>query len=75
MMRELARHGYQISPGTLYPMLHSLEKDGYLSRHDELVSGRWRKCFTATAKGRRALTEAKIKVLELTAELTEGHSS
>ena len=26
--RELARHGYNVSPGTLYPVLHRLEKEG-----------------------------------------------
>ncbi len=30
MAEELARHGYKISPGTLYPILHGLEKRGYL---------------------------------------------
>jgi DNA-binding PadR family transcriptional regulator len=30
MVEELARHGYRISPGTLYPLLHGLEKKGYL---------------------------------------------
>ncbi len=30
MIEELARHGYRISPGTLYPLLHGLEKKGYL---------------------------------------------
>jgi PadR family transcriptional regulator PadR len=28
MLEELARHGYRISPGTLYPLLHGLEKKG-----------------------------------------------
>ena len=30
MADELARHGYLISPGTLYPLLHGLAKKGYL---------------------------------------------
>jgi hypothetical protein len=30
MIEELRRHGYRISPGTLYPMLHALERKGYL---------------------------------------------
>ena len=28
MIEELARHGYPMSPGTLYPLLHGLEKKG-----------------------------------------------
>jgi PadR family transcriptional regulator len=31
MIEELRRHGYEMSPGTIYPLLHSLEKKGYLS--------------------------------------------
>ena len=30
MIEELARHGYRISPGSLYPLLHGLERKGYL---------------------------------------------
>ncbi len=34
IIEELRHHGYQLSPGTLYPMLHGMEKKGYLtSRH------------------------------------------
>jgi DNA-binding PadR family transcriptional regulator len=29
-IEELARHGYKVSPGTLYPLLHGLERKGYL---------------------------------------------
>ncbi len=35
MAEELARHGYKISPGTLYPILHGLEKRGYLKSEEE----------------------------------------
>ena len=35
MIEELARHGYKISPGTLYPMLHALERKGYLTSRTE----------------------------------------
>ncbi len=30
MIEELARHGYRLSAGTLYPILHGLEERGYL---------------------------------------------
>ncbi len=30
MIRELGRHGYSASPGTLYPLLHGMEREGYL---------------------------------------------
>lgn len=40
MIEELGRHGYRIGPGTLYPILHQLERDGYLKRTDKVVGGR-----------------------------------
>jgi DNA-binding PadR family transcriptional regulator len=72
MAEELARHGYRISPGTLYPLLHSLENKGYL-RSGERRNGRsLRKIYRATAKGKRALAGAKERVRELFHELIEG---
>ncbi len=69
MMDELRSHGYSISSGTLYPILHSLEEDGYLIRRDEVVSGKVRKYHRITEKGINALGEAKKKIQELTAEV------
>lgn len=72
MIEELARHDYRISPGTLYPLLHSLEKKGYL-RSSEQVNGKSRrKVYRATSLGRKALVSAKNKVRELFHELMEG---
>lgn len=71
MIEELARHGYEISPGTLYPMLHSLETRGFL-RSTRKRDGRrfWRE-YRATAAGKRGLAAAKAKLRELFQELTE----
>lgn len=72
MIEELARHGYRISPGSLYPLLHGLEKKGYL-RSSEHRNGRSvRRVYHATAKGRRALAALKTKVRELFHELNES---
>ncbi|MGC4055487.1 MAG: PadR family transcriptional regulator [Paludibaculum sp.] len=72
MMEELARHGYRISPGSLYPILHGLEKKGYL-RSKEVRNGKsLRKVYSATPAGKRALEGAKQKVRELFRELIEG---
>lgn len=74
MVEELARHGYRISPGTLYPLLHSLEEKGYLKAR-EIRDGRSRrKVYRATPQGRRALAAAKNKVRELFHELIEEES-
>ena len=72
MLEELARHGYRISPGTLYPILHGLEKKGYLRSTAERNGKSLRKVYRATAAGRDALQAAKSKVRELFAELIEG---
>jgi DNA-binding PadR family transcriptional regulator len=74
MAEELARHGYRISPGTLYPLLHGLEKKGYL-RSGTVRNGKsLRKVYHATPRGRKALQAACGKVRELFHELIEGES-
>ena len=69
LIRELARHGYNLSPGTLYPMLHGLEKDGFLQSNREVVNGKVRKYYRATEAGKRALADAHAKVRELVDEV------
>ena len=69
MIDELARHGYALSAGTLYPLLHALEKKGHLSSK-QLRSGKLnRRVYRITPQGRRALSDAKRKVRELFSEL------
>jgi DNA-binding PadR family transcriptional regulator len=68
---ELARHGYRISPGTLYPTLHRLEKEGYLESSPQVVDGRVRKYYQATDRGRLVLAESKEKIKELVTEVIE----
>ena len=72
MMEELARHGYRISPGSLYPLLHGLEKKGYLKSKEQRKGKSLRKVYRATPLGRKALKAARSKVLELLRELIEG---
>ncbi len=71
IIEELAQHGYRLSPGTLYPLLHGLEEKEYL-RSDGKNNGRQaRRVYRATPKGRRALVAAKLKVRELFSEMVE----
>src|SRR5712692_3155311 len=72
MAEELARHGYRISPGTLYPLLHGLEKKGYLRSTEQRKGKSLRKVYRATAIGKSALVAARGKVRELFRELIEG---
>ncbi len=45
---------YQLTEGSLYPLLHKLEKDGLVTTEAESVSGRTRKYYRLTAAGRAA---------------------
>ena len=71
MIEELARHGYKLSPGTAYPLLHGLEKKGYLRSRTVREGKRSRRMYRATASGQKALDAAKDKVRELFGELFE----
>ena len=74
MIEELREHGYEISPGTLFPMLHGLARKGYLEVRQEGPGKRARRLYKATAQGRAALADAKVKVEELFGELFESDS-
>lgn len=71
IIEELGHHGYKLSPGTVYPLLHGLEKRGYLKSKDEKVERSVRRLYSTTPLGKKALLEAKGKVKELLDELNE----
>ncbi len=74
IIEELSRHGYRVGPSLIYPILHQLEVQGYLSRADQLVSGKVRKYYTLTPSGARALDDIKGKIAELVAEVIDPDS-
>lgn len=69
LAEELGHHGYTISPGTLYPLLHRLERAGLLVSRSEIVEGRARRSYTTTAEGRSALSRLRVAVGELADEV------
>lgn len=71
MIEELRRHGYRLSPGTLYPMLRAMEQKGYLRSIEKREGRRFWREYRATASGRKALAAAKAKLRELFRELIE----
>lgn len=71
IIEELGRHGYRLGPGTIYPLLHSMERRGWLQVDSEIVEGRKRKIYEATAEGRKALKLARARVRELYDEMFE----
>lgn len=72
MAEELARHGYRISGGTLYPLLYGLERKGYLRSRQTRNGRSLRKVYRATPLGKKALAAAKSKIRELFGEVIEG---
>jgi DNA-binding PadR family transcriptional regulator len=71
MSRELAEHGYEISPGTLYPTLHRLEAEGLLNSRNAVEEGRSRRVYRITAEGRKALRETRKALKELSDEVLD----
>ena len=71
MLGELREHGYTISSGTLYPILHSMESDGLLTKEDRNVEGKIRKYYSTTDKGNLVLIEARKKAYELFKEIKD----
>jgi DNA-binding PadR family transcriptional regulator len=69
LISELRRHGYELSPGKMYPVLHELEQAAYLRRIDRVVNGKVRKYYAITRRGAAALTDARTKIGELVGEL------
>jgi len=70
MLNELRHHGYDISPGTLYPILHRMERRRWLKSSRGSRAGlRARKDYVLTAKGRRILTFVRRSLAELHREV------
>ena len=71
MSAELTRHGYSISPGTLYPLLHRMERAGLLISARSSVDGRVLRSYRATAKGRKVLARLRKLVGEAAGEILD----
>jgi len=74
IVAELGRHGYRLSPGTVYPVLHELERAGWLIGRSAVIAGKQRKYYKATPAGRKALEAAKVKLRELAHEVLEDRN-
>jgi len=74
LLKELGRHGYNLSPGTLYPILHNLERKGLLRSRRLVVDGRRRRCYILTKEGKLFLESAREKIKELIGEILVGET-
>jgi DNA-binding PadR family transcriptional regulator len=72
VLTELRRHGYDISPGTLYPLLKRLERNGWLRSEAALGAGkRRRRYYHLTRRGSAVLEVLRETVVELHHEVVE----
>jgi DNA-binding PadR family transcriptional regulator len=72
ILRELRRHGYDISPGTLYPLLKRMERNGWLRCKAEPGAGpRGRRYYHLTRRGASVLEQLRGAVEELHHEVIE----
>ena len=69
MIDELSRHGYRVSPGTIYPLLHEMEREGILRSRARKSGGRSRRIYRATPKGKRILGRIRRSITELHGEV------
>lgn len=69
IVKELARHGYRLGPGTIYPLLRSMERRGWLKTKIRVVDGRRRILYSATRNGQMALEIGRVRVRELYEEM------
>lgn len=71
MIDELREHGYDMSPGTLYPLLHTMTSKGLLEKEEKTVEGKIRKYYKITSLGNGVLEEARRKAYELFKEIKD----
>jgi DNA-binding PadR family transcriptional regulator len=72
VLTELRRHGYDISPGTLYPLLKRLERNGWVRSEVAVGDGkRRRRYYHLTARGAAVLDVLRETVVELHHEVVE----
>jgi PadR family transcriptional regulator, regulatory protein PadR len=72
LLEELAEHGHVLSPGTLYPALMRMEKNGWIARSGQAPHRRARQAFRITTTGRRLLAALRREIVELYEEVVLG---
>ncbi|RLF70801.1 MAG: PadR family transcriptional regulator [Thermoplasmata archaeon] len=71
MIKELKSHGYDLSPGTLYPILHEMESSGLLISERKKVGGRIRRIYKTTKTGEEVLWRLKAFIREMSEEVLD----
>ena len=58
-LRERSMNVFSLKAGTLYPILHKLEEQGYVETYEEEIGGKTRKYYTLTKAGKKQLQVKK----------------
>ena len=58
-LRERSMNVFSLKAGTLYPILHKLEEQGYVETYEEEIGGKTRKYYTLTKAGKKQLLVKK----------------
>jgi PadR family transcriptional regulator PadR len=69
LKKQLLDWDYDISPGSLYPLLHALEKAQLLKSRVKIFRGRARKYYDITDEGRAVLAEVQEDLAEVLARM------
>lgn len=71
MLQELREHGYDVSPGTLYPLLQRMEDRGWLASERQGEGSRAPRAYSLTSKGEQVLATVRAALRELMREVDE----
>lgn len=69
LKKQLAQLGYNISPGSLYPLLHQLERSGLVRSWIKIYKGRVRRHYEITPRSRQQLQRLLAELAIVAAEL------
>jgi PadR family transcriptional regulator PadR len=75
LLEELEEHGHRLSPGTLYPALARMERNGWLERRKTSRHPRGRQLYRITPAGHVLLRTLRREVSELYREVVLGDES
>ena len=71
MLEELREHGYSVSPGTLYPLLHRMERHGLIRAEEIGGAAHAARTYNITPKGQQTLDLLRGYVEELHTEVSK----
>ena len=56
-LKKRSQNVFELKAGTLYPLLHSLEADSYVTVYDQMILGKNRRYYSITNAGKKKIDE------------------